>query len=252
LSALEPAALAGELGVGEHTLRDILANLARPGRDPREDLPPPVFKRGILKLEDLTVGMELSGAVLNVVDFGAFVDIGLTDSGLVHISELADKFVSNPHEIVAVGDIVNVWVLSVDKDRRRVSLTMISPEVKKEAEARAARREQELARIKSERAAAAAAARAQSRPAGANRSGDALPPRGGHASRPHTRTQHVQAGARQQVAAAATARPPRKSRPPVEVKLTKKEVEGKEPVRSFAALKVLLELKSQDPPEKPS
>lgn len=119
--------LAKELAVGVLTLRDILSQLARPGRDPREDLPPPVFKHGVLKLEDLTPGMDLSGTVLNVVDFGAFVDIGMHDTGLVHVSHLADKFVRDPHEVVAVGDIVRVWVLEVDKQRRRVSLTMVPP-----------------------------------------------------------------------------------------------------------------------------
>jgi len=116
-----------ELGVGTLTLKDILAQFVRPGRDPREDLPAPVFKHGVLKLEDLAPGMELAGTVLNVVDFGAFVDIGMHDSGLVHVSQLADKFVRDPHEVVAVGDIVRVWVLEVDKQRRRVSLTMIPP-----------------------------------------------------------------------------------------------------------------------------
>ncbi len=89
--------------------------------------PPPIFKKGVLKLEDLTPGMELTGTVLNVVDFGAFVDIGMHDSGLVHVSQLADKFVRDPHDVVAVGDIVKVWVLEVDKERRRVSLTMFDP-----------------------------------------------------------------------------------------------------------------------------
>ncbi|HUT11459.1 MAG TPA: Tex-like N-terminal domain-containing protein [Thermoguttaceae bacterium] len=119
--------VAKELEVGTLTLKDILAQLVRPGRDPREDLPPPVFKQGIVKLEDLTPEMELTGTVLNVVDFGAFVDIGMHDSGLVHVSQLADKFVRDPHEVVAVGDIVKVWVIEVDKERRRVSLTMIKP-----------------------------------------------------------------------------------------------------------------------------
>lgn len=118
---------AGRLGVGELTLKDILAQLARPGRDPREDLPPPTFKQGVLKLENLTPGMELTGTVLNVVDFGAFIDIGMHDSGLVHVSRLADRFVRDPHEVVSVGDIVRVWVVDVDKQRRRVSLTMIPP-----------------------------------------------------------------------------------------------------------------------------
>ncbi len=107
--------------------RDILDALARPGRDPREDLPPPIFKKGILKLEDLQPGMELKGTVLNVVDFGAFVDIGLKDSGLVHISQMANRYIKSPYDVVAVGDVVTVWVLTVDKERHRVSLTMIQP-----------------------------------------------------------------------------------------------------------------------------
>ena len=122
---LEP--LANELEVGALTLKDILSQLARPGRDPREDLPAPVFKRGIIKLEDLSPNMELTGTVLNVVDFGCFVDIGMHESGLVHVSRLADKFVRDPHDVVAVGDIVKVWVLAIDKQRRRVSLTMVAP-----------------------------------------------------------------------------------------------------------------------------
>lgn len=116
-----------ETAVGTLTLRDILAQLARPGRDPREDLPAPIFKQGVLKLEDLAPGMELTGTVLNVVDFGCFVDIGMHDSGMVHVSRLADRFIRDPHEVVAVGDIVKVWVMEVDKERRRVSLTMVCP-----------------------------------------------------------------------------------------------------------------------------
>jgi len=119
--------LAKELEVGVLTLRDILAQFARPGRDPREDLPAPVFKRGIIKLEDLSPGMELTGTVLNVVDFGCFVDIGMHDSGLVHVSRLADRYIRDPHDLVAVGDVVRVWVVEVDKQRRRVSLTMVPP-----------------------------------------------------------------------------------------------------------------------------
>src|SRR5207244_645429 len=115
------------LQVGRPTLEDMIEALARPGRDPREDLPPPIFKKGILKLEDLQSGMELKGTVLNVVDFGAFIDIGLKDSGLVHISQMANRYVKSPYDVAAVGDVVTVWVLAVDKDRRRVSLTMIQP-----------------------------------------------------------------------------------------------------------------------------
>jgi len=132
LNALDLEATATELGVGVPTLDDICAALARPGRDPREDLPKPIFKRGILKLEDLQAGMELKGTVLNVVDFGAFVDIGLKDSGLVHISQLANRYIKSPHDVVSVGDVVTVWVLGVDNDRKRVSLTMVAPGTERE------------------------------------------------------------------------------------------------------------------------
>jgi uncharacterized protein len=127
IGALNIDELAAELQIGALTLKDMLAQFVRPGRDPREDLPQPVFKHGILKLEDLAAGMELTGTVLNVVDFGCFVDIGMHDSGLVHVSHLADRFIRDPHEVVSVGDVVKVWVLSVDKERRRVSLTMVQP-----------------------------------------------------------------------------------------------------------------------------
>ena len=116
--------LASTLGAGLPTLKDVIENLIKPGRDPREDLPLPVFRQDILNIEDLKTGMELKGTVLNVVDFGAFVDIGLKQSGLVHISELADRFVRHPLDVVSVGDIVKVKVLSVDKDKGRISLSM--------------------------------------------------------------------------------------------------------------------------------
>jgi uncharacterized protein len=115
------------MGIGWHLLDDILMSMCRPGIDPRDSLAAPVFRRGIMKLEDLSQGMELSGTVLNVVDFGVFVDIGLSDSGLVHISRLADRYVRDPHEVVGVGDVLKVWVVDVDKTRRRVSLTAIAP-----------------------------------------------------------------------------------------------------------------------------
>ncbi len=101
--------------------------MARPERDPRDDLPKPIFKKGVLKLEDLVAGMELKGTVLNVVDFGAFVDIGLKDSGLVHISQLANRYIKSPHDVVSVGDVVTIWVMGVDGERKRVSLTMVKP-----------------------------------------------------------------------------------------------------------------------------
>ncbi|MDZ4783632.1 MAG: Tex-like N-terminal domain-containing protein [Planctomycetia bacterium] len=124
---LDLAALAAELQVGLRLLQDIVAQFKRPGRDPREELPQPIFKKGVLKLDDLAPGLELAGTVLNVVDFGAFVDVGLKDTGLVHVSQMADRYIQTPHQVVSVGDIVRVWVLEVDKERRRVSLTMIAP-----------------------------------------------------------------------------------------------------------------------------
>jgi uncharacterized protein len=117
-------ALAQKLEVGEPTLADILESLAKPGRDPRDELPPPLLRRDVLSLEDLKEGMVLTGTVRNVVDFGAFVDIGVKQDGLVHISQLADRYVKNPFEVVSVGDVVKVKVMKVDKERGRIGLSM--------------------------------------------------------------------------------------------------------------------------------
>lgn len=113
------------LACGTPTLRDILDALLRPGRDPREELAAPILRSDVLKLEDLSKGMELKGTVRNVVDFGAFVDIGLKNDGLVHISKISERFIRHPMEVVTLGDIVTVWVLDVDYQRNRVSLSMI-------------------------------------------------------------------------------------------------------------------------------
>lgn len=131
---------AESLGIGQWLLRDILANLIRPGRDPRDELPAPHFRRGVMKLSDLSPGMQMIGTVLNVVDFGVFVDIGLSDSGLVHISRLANRFIKDPHEVVSVGDVLNLWVESVDSGRRRVSLTAIAPGTQTQQPAREERK----------------------------------------------------------------------------------------------------------------
>ena len=117
--------LAQELGIGLPTLRDILSELRKPGRDPREDLPKPVLRTDVLDIKDLTPGMELTGTVRNVIDFGAFVDIGVHQDGLVHISRLADRFVKHPSDVVKVGDVVKVWVVSVDEKKNRIALTMV-------------------------------------------------------------------------------------------------------------------------------
>ena len=115
---------AKELGIGEMTLGDIIEELSRPGRDPREDMPKPILRSDVLKLDDLKEGMVLTGTVRNVIDFGAFVDIGVKHDGLVHISEMSDKYIKNPSEIVSVGDIVKVKVISIDKERQKVALSM--------------------------------------------------------------------------------------------------------------------------------
>jgi len=127
LSAVDIKAIAAELEIGELTLKDILDALVRPERDPRDELPAPLLKKDVLKLEDLQAGMELQGTVRNVVDFGAFVDIGVKQDGLVHISKLSNRFVKHPLDIVSVGDVVTVWVDSVDQQKGRVALTMLQP-----------------------------------------------------------------------------------------------------------------------------
>ncbi len=117
--------LAGEIGVGLPTLRDMIAELQKPGRDPRDELPKPVLRTDVLDMKDLTPGMELTGTVRNVIDFGAFVDIGVHQDGLVHISRMADRFIRSPGEVVKVGDVVKVWVVSVDEKKKRIALTMV-------------------------------------------------------------------------------------------------------------------------------
>ena len=116
--------VAESLGAGVPTVRDIIASLGQPGRDPRDELPPPLFRADVLSLDDLRAGMVLQGTVQNVVDFGAFVDIGVGKAGLVHISQLSDDYVRHPTDVVQVGDIVTVRVLAVDPKLQRISLTM--------------------------------------------------------------------------------------------------------------------------------
>ena len=216
--------LARELGVGHLLLSDIVEQLARPGRDPREDLPKPFFKKGVLKLEDLAVGMELLGSVLNVVDFGAFVDIGLHDSGMVHISQLSDQYVRDPHDILSVGQIVQVWVLELDKARRRVSLTMIPPHVRERQQ-----RREEARREQKERKARRADEPAQPRAQGQSRGG---PSAGGQAARPpRQRPQRGDRGPRPPATRVYEAKP---KAPPAPI--SKKMQEGKEPLRTFGDL----------------
>ena len=116
--------LSEELGIGEITLKDIVKELEKPGRDPREDLPKPILRTDVLEMKDLKPGMKLKGTVRNVIDFGAFVDIGVHQDGLVHISQMADRFIKHPLEVVSVGDVVDVVVVSVDIDKKRIQLSM--------------------------------------------------------------------------------------------------------------------------------
>ena len=235
-AALDLDALARELGVGRLLLADIVEQLRRPGRDPREDLDRPFFKKGVLKLEDLEVGMELRGAVLNVVDFGAFVDIGLHDSGLVHISQLSSRYVRDPHDVLSVGQVVTVWVLELDKARRRVALTMI-PAAERERQQQAKDRRQQARQAREQRPPAtegqgrpqppATAGTAPPRPAGGRGSGRTRPPR--------------EQGPRTYVASGPSG-PPKP--------LTKAMRTGKEPLRTFGDLKQFFE--SKDAAEPPS
>ncbi|NLF71043.1 MAG: S1 RNA-binding domain-containing protein [Candidatus Anammoximicrobium sp.] len=225
-SRADPAALAAELGVGEHLLQDILNSLQRPGRDPREDLPQPAFRRQVMKLEHLQPGMELMGTILNVVDFGAFVDIGLPDSGLIHISRLADRFVKDPHEVVSVGDILNVWVVEVDKQRRRVSLTAIRPGTERPQPERRER--------------PPAAARPERRPEG-------RPGRAPQGRRYEGRSSQGQRGGERLRVTEVKSRKPKQVRP-----ITDAMVEGKEPMRSFSDLLQFYEKKPGDEEKKKS
>jgi uncharacterized protein len=265
LKGISPEEVSARLAVGAPTLRDILDALARPGRDPREDLPPPIFKKGVLKLEDLQPGMELKGTVLNVVDFGAFVDIGLKDSGLVHISQMANRYIKNPYEVVAVGDVVTVWVLKVEHDRARVSLTMIKPGTERKPPERKPLERKPPPRPQQQQRAA-------------------RPPRGrrpppqqgrGHAPRPGQAPAPVQAAGPAPVAtetappvpavvaSAAPAEPPaapapapkppprpvppprKPQRQPPKPKLTQAALEGATPLRTFGELKAFFEAKDQ-------
>ncbi|SFO12617.1 uncharacterized protein SAMN04487831_10911 [Pseudobutyrivibrio sp. UC1225] len=124
-------ALSTELGVGEMTLEDIVKELEKPGRDPREDMPKPILKSDVLEMKDLKPGMQLKGTVRNVIDFGAFIDIGVHQDGLVHISQMTDRYIKHPLEVVSVGDIVDVEVLSVDEKKGRIALTMKLNKAKK-------------------------------------------------------------------------------------------------------------------------
>lgn len=127
LAQLRPAELSAKLSVGKETITDILKALMQPGRDMRDEMPAPLLRKDVLSMEDLKPGMELKGTVRNVIDFGAFVDIGVKQDGLVHLSKLRRSFVKHPKDVVSVGDVVTVWIEQVDVKKGRISLTMVDP-----------------------------------------------------------------------------------------------------------------------------
>lgn len=235
---LDLDALSRELGVGRLLLADILDQLRRPGRDPREDLPRPFFKKGVLKLDDLEVGMELHGAVLNVVDFGAFVDIGMHDSGLVHISQLSTRYVRDPHDVVSVGEIVRVWVLELDKARRRVALTMLSPQ-ERERQQRATEQRKQAAEQRKQDGGGRRPRRGGQEAAAKRPPAGAVPTQGSPPAQPPRPPQRR--GRRDEG-------PPRERQPRTYETKRKKEVkplsdamrQGREPLRTFGDLKQFL------------
>ncbi len=283
LKALSPEEVSARLQAGIPTVRDIMEALSRPGRDPREDLPPPIFKRGVLKLEDLQPGMELKGTVLNVVDFGAFVDIGLKDSGLVHISQMANRYIKSPYDVVAVGDVVTVWVLSVDYTRRRVSLTMIKPgterkppERKPQAERRPSERKPQGERKPPERKQPQGQGQGRGpRPGGRPPRGRRPGPRPGQVAVPGQSQTPPPAGSTTEAgppaAAAGTTSPPaaetppkqparsapphrgerRPPRHPPKAKLSQEALKGDTPLRTFSELMAFFEAKGKEEPKPP-
>ena len=124
VEALGTESVAEKLGIGVPTLTDIIKELIMPARDPRDELPPPMLRTDVMDMKDLIPGMELKGTVRNVTDFGAFVDIGVHQDGLVHISQITNKFIKHPSEVLKVGEVVTVWVIAVDAAKKRISLTM--------------------------------------------------------------------------------------------------------------------------------
>ncbi len=124
LSKIDVSKIAEELNIGTLTLKDIIDELSKPGRDPRENLPKPILRSDVLKFEDLQEGMTLTGTVRNVIDFGAFIDVGVKHDGLVHISQMTDRYIKSPSEVVSVGDIVKVRVIGIDREKQKVSLSM--------------------------------------------------------------------------------------------------------------------------------
>ena len=119
------------MNVDSYTLQDIIEALIKPNRDPRDEMPQPLLKSDILHIEDLKIGMKLQGTVRNVVDFGAFIDIGLHDDGLIHISKMVEKYIKHPSEVLSVGDIIDCFVIDINKEKGKVSLSLLDPNLTK-------------------------------------------------------------------------------------------------------------------------
>jgi transcriptional accessory protein Tex/SPT6 len=239
LAEVNPTDAAGRMNSTETVVRDVVAALCEPFADPRDQRTPPVLKRRMLRLEDLTPGMELKGTVVNVVPFGAFVDIGLKDTGLVHISRMANKFIKNPYEVVGVGDVVSVWVVEVDQERKRASLTMVAPGQERKPQPRPAF------------VAPPPRPPRQDRPA---------PPRPSRPAGPPPR-QHQNRAARFQKPAGpgggpGSTQPPQAPEPPKKPakpkplpKLSNEALSGKSPLGSFAELEAFFKTKEEPKPE---
>ena len=120
-----------KLNTDIYTLQDIVNDLKKPNRDPRDDMPKPILKSDILDIKDLSIGMKLQGTVRNVIDFGAFVDIGLHDDGLIHISKMTNKYIKHPSDILNVGDIIDCYVIDIDKEKGKISLSLLEPALQK-------------------------------------------------------------------------------------------------------------------------
>ncbi|MEZ6106795.1 MAG: helix-hairpin-helix domain-containing protein [Pirellulaceae bacterium] len=239
VAAADVERLATELETGELLVRDILASLLRPGRDPREALPPPVMRTGATRIEDRKPGMAFDGRILNVVDFGVFVDFGFAVSGLVHISHLSRNFVKDPHQDFAVGQSIRVWVMEVDKSRRRVSLTAIDPAEPAVERTRGPRRRGKRGAEEGERGAGAARGQGR-RPAGdqagsARGEGEQRSNQRGFGRGGNRRGGRPETGPRR---GRPTTQGPRKAAPPRKPPepLKKEVAEGKAPMRSFTEL----------------
>ncbi len=246
LNAADPEAIAKTLDVAVPTLIDIFRAIARPGRDPRDELPPPAFKKGILKLEDVKPGMELTGTVLNVVPFGAFVDIGVKESGLVHISQMANRYIKSPYEVVSVGDTVTVWVMEVKAGDKKISLSMIPPGQERQAHPPEPPPPRPQPRPQS---------RPQS-PQGDRPPRPMGPPRGTRPGAPGVpggrRFDRPRPAAPAPAAAAAPAAPPPPRKPPKPrpaVNLTDEKKSGKAALNTFAELSAFFKTRDPEPPK---